>query len=445
MRTKLTSSTRYELPKGKREVIYWDAGTGALTGFGVRVILSRDGSTIHRNYLVSYRQHGRSFRRNVGAVGVVPFGAAREKARSLLAAVQLGGNPAEEQTERKKKDRLTFHAVARDFIESKTDLKPSSRRMLMSYLQSPLYTKPFHAVPIDQVSRKDVSARLLAVQRENGQATALALRVALSSLFAFAVRCGNVEANVVSGAYKPERQKSRDRVLSDDELALVWNTVDPDSDYGKVVRLLILTGARRAEVGDMAWPEFDFAKGTWTLPASRSKTGKPLTLPITPAMRSILDTIPKREGTDHLFNSGGFKRWSIGKAALDAQLDLPAWRVHDIRRTFSTRCNDIGIAPHIVEVILNHSLGGVHGVYNKSLYEAEVKAAMEKWSDHIKAITKRKTKAVEKPPVLVAFKDTDAGILPYDKALVEGRRIAREEGCKVTLRDAVSDKIVTTI
>jgi integrase len=125
------------------------------------------------------------------------------------------------------------------------------------------------------------------------------------------------------------------------------------------------------------------------LPAERSKNRRAHTLPITGLMRSILDTVPQRFENDFLFGKCGFAAWSYCKRPLVERIGLADWVVHDIRRSVATRLGDIGIQPHIVEQILNHQSGhrrGVAGVYNKSPYEREVRAAMAAWSDHIRAL-----------------------------------------------------------
>jgi len=108
-------------------------------------------------------------------------------------------------------------------------------------------------------------------------------------------------------------------------------------------------------------------------------------------MREIIDQVPKREGLDVLFgfSKAGFTGWSVGKRALDEKLGLLHWTHHDIRRSVASGLGDLGVQPHIVEEILNHRSGhrrGVAGVYNRSPYEKEVRAALALWADHIESI-----------------------------------------------------------
>jgi integrase len=142
----------------------------------------------------------------------------------------------------------------------------------------------------------------------------------------------------------------------------------------------------------MAWSELDLDKGTWTLPKERSKNRLAHTLPITAMMARIIGSVLRRAGHDTLFGVGrtGFTTWRGGKEVLDAKVDIPPWTVHDLRRSTATGMANLAVQPHVIEAVLNHvggSKAGVAGVYNRSPYEREVKAAMAMWSDHIASIT----------------------------------------------------------
>jgi integrase len=168
-------------------------------------------------------------------------------------------------------------------------------------------------------------------------------------------------------------------VLTDAELAAIWRACLED-DYGRCIRLLILLGARRQEVGGIAWSELDLEgpQRSWTLPKIRSKNGRAHTLPLMPMAVSILKAVPRMASRDTLFGTKGkgFVSWSRGKQALDQRAGVANWKTHDLRRSAATRMADIGIAPHIIEQILNHQSGhkgGIAGIYNHSRYEREVK------------------------------------------------------------------------
>jgi integrase len=140
-------------------------------------------------------------------------------------------------------------------------------------------------------------------------------------MFAWSMREGLCEANPVIGTNDPDSQTSRDRVLSDAELAAIWNNCG-DDDFGRAVKLLMLTGCRRDEIGSLRWSEIDLDAGTLTIPAERSKNGKAHTLTLPPMAVDILRAIPRRENRDYVFGTrgGGFSRWSAHTAALRQRL-----------------------------------------------------------------------------------------------------------------------------
>jgi len=140
----------------------------------------------------------------------------------------------------------------------------------------------------------------------------------------------------------------------------------------------------------MAWSEIDQEEGRWTIPAERTKNGRAHVLPLPALAWSIIETVPHRHGVDCLFGGPkgvGFGDWAA-KLALDGRCNLAPWTLHDLRRTAATRMADLGVQPHIIEVVLNHvgSRKGVAGVYNRSSYEREVRAALALWADHVRTI-----------------------------------------------------------
>ena len=180
-------------------------------------------------------------------------------------------------------------------------------------------------------------------------------------------------------------------MLSDAELAAIWKACG-DDDHGRCIKLLILCGCRRQEIGGMCVAAKSISSsGTWTLPAGRSKNDRAHTLPLLPAMLAIIKDVPRMASRDQLFGqrANGFTAWSRGKAVLDARSGVKNWTTHDIRRSVATRMADLGIVPHVIEQILNHQSGhksGVAGIYNRSSYEREVRAALALWHDHIRTL-----------------------------------------------------------
>ena len=221
---------------------------------------------------------------------------------------------------------------------------------------------------IDKIGKRDVAKVLDPVTENSGPTTSLRVRSNLSSLFAWAIGEGICESNPVIGTNKADvpNDGKRDRVLSEDELAAIWRNLPAEGDFGRVIKLLILTGCREDEIGELAWSEIDGDR--INLPAERCKNGHAHTVHLSSL---ALEQLPdRREGRPLVFGvgKGGFQGYAYCKNALDAKLNFDKpWRIHDIRRTVATGMAGIGILPHIVEATLNHLSGhksGIAGVYN---------------------------------------------------------------------------------
>jgi integrase len=204
------------------------------------------------------------------------------------------------------------------------------------------------------------------------------------------------DENPVAGTNKAIEEIKRDHVLTDDELAVIWRACRED-DYGRIVRLLILTGQRREEVGAITRSELDLSAALWTIPKNRSKNGREHEVPLSRPAVDILQGMPRREGRELVFGDGegGFQGWSKAKAALDSRIikagsEIRPWRLHDLRRTAATRMGDLGVLPHVVEAVLNHNSGhraGVAGIYNRATYRTEKRNALTSWAERVVCVS----------------------------------------------------------
>ena len=378
-----------DLPAGKSDAIYFD---DALPGFGCRLRRGAAGRVL-KSWVVQYRRGGRRTRRALlGSAEVLGAEKARAAAKVLLAKVALGQDPQADKAARRRQDSQTLKALVDEFLAFKRPtIRPPTYVNLALYLRGP-YFKPLHGMAVDTITRRDVAARLVAIGRKHGTIVASRARGALSGFYAWAMGHGLAESNPVVGTLKPQDAAPRDRVLSGAELAAIWRASGDDA-YGKVIRLLILTGCRRGEVGGMRWSELDLDRGLWSIPAARTKNKRPHVLPLMAMALEIIASVPRRLTRDHLFGTSsivGLRHWHA-KGDLDRRLgDVAApWHVHDIRRSVATGMADLGVQPHVIEAVLNHQSGhraGVAGTYNRSSYEREVRAALALWADHIRAL-----------------------------------------------------------
>jgi integrase len=396
MRLKLDSKAiaKLALPPDQDEQFYWDTD---LSGFGLRM---RKGG--HWTFVAQYRNRGRTRRLVVGDAKKVDATQARKAARKILAEVELGGDPQGAKQEARRQAVHTLHSVAHNYLEAKAPaLRPASYKVTKLYLTG-AYFKPLHATAVTAITRADVAARVGAITRASGSVTAKQARAALSTLFKWAMGEGLTSDNPVIGTNVPAGPIARERVLTDLELVSVWRACDED-DFGRIVRLLILLGCRRAEAGGMRWSEIDVEAATWKLPGARTKNKRAMTLPLSPAALAIIKAVPQTN-RDELFGMravSGFTEWDKAKQALDERLGdtVAPFRLHDLRRSVATKmADDLGVFPHIVETVLNHAGGhkaGTAGIYNRANYTSQVRNAMIQWSEHVMALVEgRKDKVV---------------------------------------------------
>ena len=376
------------LPAGEKDFIYWDE---EIPGFGLRL---RGGGS--RVWVFRYRRGGRQRRVSFGSAAALPAAKARREAQRLYAEVKLGRDPAAEKQAAEKQAAETFEAWLEPYLARQAErLKPRSMVELRRHLL--VNAKPVHSLPLAEIDRRAVAALFARIQTNNGAATAQATRAALSAYFAWAMGEGLAEQNPIVGTNRYPTA-SRDRVLSDDELRGLWTATADDGRFSAIVRLLLLTGCRREEIGGLRWHEVDLENAMISLPKERVKNGKAFDLPLSPPAVAILAARERRPESPYVFHwhgAAGFAGWSKVKHELDSRLQIPAWTLHDTRRTVATGMNKIGIEPHIVEECLNHAGArrGVAGVYNRWTYHPQKAAALARWAEHLLAIVEERPAA----------------------------------------------------
>jgi integrase len=234
----------------------------------------------------------------------------------------------------------------------------------------------------------------------------------LSSLFTWARRERHVKNDPTVGLDKPNAPHARDRVLNckpdvrrADELRWFWQACERvDEPYNILLRLLLLTGARRDELAKLTEDEVSDDLATIRLSGERTKNRRPHEIYMPPLAVTLLQSVKRIAGCKFWFSTDGtaaVTSWSRAKRQLDQamaklakaergdEFTIPAWRVHDLRRTASTGMHSAGIAPHVVEAVIGHVSGfrsGVAGTYNVASYESERRAALSRWADHIQSV-----------------------------------------------------------
>ena len=391
--TQVTVDT-LKVPKGKAEAIYFDDEIG---GFGLR--LRAGGSA---RWIFEYKLGSKGRRLTLGAASALSAAQARKIAAELHITVRAGRDPAGERDAGRARAAETMGAALAAYLPyQQSRLRPRSYAEVERHLQK--HWRPLHATSLTAIDRREVSARLAAIAEQNGPVQANRARASLQAFFAWAMREGLADGNPVAATGKrPER--SRDRVLSPDELKAIWAATADESDYGAVIRLLMLTGARLNEIAALRWSEVQDDR--IVLPAARTKNARQHEIPLAAPARDILDGRPRRPSRDLIFgrrHARPLSGWTELKAGLDARIaiagaPLPAWTHHDIRRSVATHMAEIGVQPHIVEAVLNHVSGhkhGVAGIYNRATYEREKRQALDMWAERLLSVVEgRESKVV---------------------------------------------------
>jgi integrase len=228
-------------------------------------------------------------------------------------------------------------------------------------------------------------------------AVAWAMHAALGKFFNWARAKRLIRTNPIEGIAKPRASRPRDRVLTNNEIARFWRACESVNEpFGSLCQTLLLTGQRLGEVSRMTRLEISADGATWNIPGERTKNGRPHSVPLSSLAKDVLARVKHIDRSlGYVFTTNGrtpVSGFSKVKSRLDAALgDVPEFVMHDLRRTCATGMAELGIAPHIVEAVLNHVSGhraGVAGVYNRAVYGEEKRAALERWANHIEKLVR---------------------------------------------------------
>ncbi|MER9860648.1 site-specific integrase [Mesorhizobium sp. M0185] len=396
-----------------------------------------------RSWALRYRQFGRTRKLTLGGFPQFKLGEARSAAKAFLERIDRGEDPAtDKQIDKRRRlrgegiDQSRFDNVARLFIarhakeKTKSWLTTANRlglvpdKTLADRSDDPLtfVVRKGSAVdkwghrPIETIERREIISYLDDLISGGMGAGANRIRAALSKLFNWAITRDLIELNPCDKVDAPAVETSRDRVLDDAEIKVIWNASmnlskqELGRPFGPAFRLLMLTAQRRDEVISMKWSEIDFVKKQWIVPAARSKNKKANVVHLSAAAMDILKNTPRLKGSDLVFTTNGHRPisgLSRAKRNLDAdviaimkqeaakrgddvtKVELPEWRIHDFRRTAASGMARLGIRLEVIEKILNHQSGvfaGVAGVYQRFEFSDERTGALETWSRFVTSL-----------------------------------------------------------
>ena len=369
----------------------WDQ---QLRGFGCRA--SKQGVV---SFFAMRRPRGsaKSIRIKVGDFPAMSLVDARQRARALLTEMQDGGDPRARKAEETRLAAVerasTFGTVAEAFITRHVASKRAARE-IERLVRRELISR-WGERPIASIARAEVIAMIDEIVDRGHPEAARQTLTYLRRLFGWAVPRYDLQSaptDHLKGKDLIGAKKPRQRVLSDSEIALIWRATEgPEAAYyGPFIRLLLLLGARRSELGRAPWSEFDLDAALWTIPPGRMKSDESHAVLLPPAAVEILRAPPQGKG--YVLN-GAQIHYVRAKDRLDARMTrlnggkaIPHWTLHDLRRTFRTGLSRLSIAPHIAELCIGHRQQGLHRIYDLHKFDAEKRHAFEAWAAHVKRV-----------------------------------------------------------
>jgi integrase len=354
-----------------------------------------------KGWAVRYRHQGVPRKLTLGSYPALGLKDARELGAKALRAVAEGRDPGREKILARAAKADSMDRVVEEFLER--HVRRSNRPRTAQETERLLRQ---HVLPrwrgriVHEITRRDVLDTLDRVVDGGAPIAANRVFAAVRKFFNWCVARDIIAASPCAGVKPPTAERARDRVLSDDELRRVWAAAEKlGGTFGPLVKLLVLTGQRRDEVARMRHTELDLDARLWTLPPARTKNNQPHEVPLSKAALAVLHNAPRIASSSFVLTTNGgaspASGYSKNKRRLDALLpaDMPAWRLHDLRRTAASGLARLGINLPVIEKVLNHSSGsfaGIVGVYQKHSFADEKRAALEAWGNFVAALVEGK-------------------------------------------------------
>jgi integrase len=341
---------------------------------GLYLIVQPD--TGNKTWAVRCRQNGRPRKFTIGRYPAYGLAEARDAAARILRTVSEGRDPV-------RASAGTVDDTAAQFLEryGRRKYRPSTLRECKRTLDR--VTAAWRGRRLDDVTKADVRDLLEGIAAPAASNQTLKF---LKRLFSWAVAEDLLKASPLNGFAKPHADKSRDRILSDEELRRVWKAAGAAGyAFGDFVKVAILTGQRPGEVSGMRRDELHGDR--WILPSERVKNKKSHSVPLSWQVVGIIAGAPQIS-PEFVFSYGAtpLRGFHHAKRVVDRASGVSGWTLHDLRRTCASGLAKLGVSIAVIEQILNHrggSLAGVAGVYIRHQFETEKREALQQWADYI--------------------------------------------------------------
>jgi integrase len=384
--------SRKKAPTGKRN----DYPDALVPGLALRVTDRGHKSFVLVTRYPSNPEH--PTRRSLGDVGAITLEQARQKARGWIELIGRGIDPkieeARERAAAQRRQLNSFAAVAAEFLErhaSKLRKSAQAKRIIESE-----FVKRWGARPITDIRPEEAAIAIRAIVKRGAPYQAHNAFGYLRRLYNWAIGTHEfgIEASPVERLSPSDligKREARERTLCDDELRAVWHAAGSMGyPYGAIFRMLILTGQREREVGDMRWSEVDFEKKQWTIPANRMKGGRVHEVPLAHHALTLLGGLPRFTSGECVFTTmGGAKpvnNYSRAKARMNALSGVSGWVIHDLRRTMRTHLSALPVQDLVRELVIAHAKRGLHKIYDQHAYQDEKRRCLDLWEQRLIAI-----------------------------------------------------------
>jgi integrase len=394
---------RLEAPAAGNRIVYFAGarlqGKQAPRGFGVRVTAA--GS---KSFIMNYRIRHREYRYTIGTFPDWSVLKAVSIARELRQRIDRGENPLDDRVPPPAASSVA--AVLDEFMARYVEKEAKLRSADLIRRTFDALVKPaIGRIGIHELRRSDIARMLDRIADDRGLVMADQTLAYLRKAFNwYAGKDDQFRSPIVRGMSRTKpRERARTRVLSDDEIRIIWSVLDAAGTFGALLKTLLLTAQRRDEVASMSRGEIG-KDGVWTIPAERYKTKKPNFVPLSKEALAVVTAqlkdekrnyaFPSRAGTP--FSAFGKSKTALDKAVLEAMrrhapkgtkvAPLLNWTLHDLRRTAKTLMARAGVRPDISERVLGHAIAGVEGTYDRHSYVDEKRDALEKLAAMIQRI-----------------------------------------------------------
>jgi integrase len=408
---------------GKKQTEYFDEKTP-----GLSLVVGKKAKSWSLTYTAP---GGKRKRIAFGRYPAVTLAKARDRAQSVFSSLHNDLDPAARR--KAYREAPTVAEAGEEYLRLYAANK-ASRRFDENTIRKELVPL-LGERKLVELTRSDVQTVLRRVLDRGAGIMANRTLQVVRKFLAWSVEQGWLDINPASGISKPTVERARSRALSNAELCELWNALPRVSRQAQACfKLLLLTGQREMEVVRMCWSEIDLERGIWTLPPHEPGRSKarvaPHLVPLTSASVAVLrefqsaisdDTrarepggrrngIPGNSYEDYVFRG----RHRSGSAASPTRGILVAakevldrhhlkfgepWRIHDLRRTVRTGLSQLSVPPHIAELVIGHSIGGIVKVYDRYDYLAERREALTRWADHVLTIVGERPRSENVVPI----------------------------------------------